>query len=529
MKSQENFYKEVQNKLSGMEKKPPEQVWQNIEARLKKNRSKPWLLFFFSLSALFLLVGTGMLMYMNRGSSLSENTDRIHEISITDYNESYNSEDDYTANQRDSEAKAPELLHSAYANEAAVPSENNTDNTEAVIAGIDESTSKVSQSTSFTTTEQVQQAYQNSKSQTSRTEITESSTIISDSKTVSDQAAKAETRGDALGDIRSDDKSAYSDNLEDFISAEPITSVSAEELNILNSSITEIDQAMDSRISSVLFLDDLYSFVEYENTLPLDADILPIPILIPEDKRNSGIMENLRIFAEARTGLGIGIRQLNLGDKRYFELLENKKDLENPRQNTSVALHVGVLWNKGVSVSSGIEFFNQTEKYRYVDNFAIIDEPLIAYDTVYIGGQEIIRIDTISDYTIGRHTYQHFNTIKSIDIPIIIGYEFPLKNWIISTRGGVYINIKQEQEGQVAGFEKTPVFIDSESVPYAYKTRMGIGYYGELGIAYNLKNNWEIGVYPRIRYNPASILKDGSGLSQKYAQFNINLGLRRYF
>lgn len=528
MKSQEDFYKELQNKLSGMEKKPPEQVWQNIEARLKKNRSKPWLLFFFSLSALFLLVGTGMLMYINRGSSLSENTDRIHEISTTDYNESYNSEDDYTANQRDSEAKSPELLHSAYANEAAELSGSDTDNTEAVIPGIDESTSEVNQSTSYTTTELVQQAGQNSKSQTSRTEIAESSTIISDSKTASDQDLQMKS-WENVSDIRSDDKSAYSDNLEDFISAEAITSVSVEESNILNSSIAEVDQAMDSRISSVLFLDDLYSFVEYGTELPLDADILPIPLLIPEDKRNSGIMENLRIFAEARTGLGIGLRQLNLEDKRYFELLENKKDLENSRQNTSVALHVGVLWNKGVSVSSGIEFFNQIEKYRYVDNFAIIDEPLIAYDTVYIGGQEIIRIDTISDYTIGRHTYQHFNTIKSIDIPIIIGYEFPLKNWIISTRGGVYINIMQEQEGQVAGFEKTPVFIDSESVPYAYKTRMGIGYYGELGIAYNLKNNWEIGVYPRIRYNPASILKDGSGLSQKYTQFNINLGLRRYF
>ncbi len=558
MNTQENFDNIFRNKLEGAEQTPPPEVWDNISSHLKKNNNRPWLPLLFTILAALLILG-GIFFLYPENASLHKN--------MTGNSAQLLSENEHTSGQIE---HSPQLQSETPSSEDRIASmtekSNNThpkvkaQHTQAENLPSHENINDVSASANALTDGSI-----------STSDIKQSPALHSTESSPSDILQQT-TRRESISDTPTSSSDSPSRTLDGLVKEVNIqTSAGNLSPQIENSMINSggIIKSHGKTASSTVFTSEKEQFTEnlmnsssdsqgqsseptdtYINNIPdFNAStssmqsLAYLPALSPEQliahsKTNSipslgdGIIDlkknHFSLFAEARIGIGYGNRYLTLNDPLYSSLYKNKKQLESGTYNQSAAVYIGALWDKGLSLRTGIELFRQWEKYRYIDPYARIDKPLIEYDTTYIGGQQQVSIDTISDYTIGIQTHQHYNKISSLDIPLIIGYEKPIGNWILSINGGIFLNVLQAVQGEMAGMNKTPVTVGEDALPYSYKTHVGMGFYGGIGLSYYLKNGWEVGIFPRIRYNPSSIITDNSVLLQKYLQFNLNLAVRKY-
>lgn len=535
MKQNENLYKALRDKLSAYKKEAPPEVWNNINSHLDKRKNKPWLPPFLSILAMVVLIAAGLFYFVNERNTtttLSHQQDNTmnttdspthHQIVQTPDSLDYQ-HDNMKSNtaELDNQVEQNMLLDeegSAYANDTSAETsayDPNSKNTRI-------KPSLPAENIANYPKESETESKRLNSSESDRTEITEKKENIhplnKETKGIDDVTPTSQKLGEQQPPLKSTNQSASPSDVQN-------------EDNNSNKSlhIVKPDSDLQDRKGELPML----PLITKSSTLtPLKyavessrKNLPPINLSDIAETDNSG---SIHLFAEANIGLGVASRTLTLHNAAYTDLFNNKTNLETPIQNEAYAIYIGALWNKGLAVKTGIELFRQWERYSYVDNFAVIDEPLIVYDTSFVDGEQLITADTVADYKIGRHKYRHYNKISSVDIPIILSYEKPYNNWIFGIEGGIFFNLTQAFEGHVAGPDKIPVAMGDDVLPYKYLTQVGIGFYGGFIISYALKHGWEIGIHPRMRYNPYSLMSNESLISQKNVQFNVNLSTRKYF
>lgn len=519
MIEQNNLDKILREKLSGAEITPPSEVWAGIESSLNSSKNRPWLPLIMAIAVLAVLA-IGAVFYFQPRSNNSSQEIFKEPLSLQDnqvLTEGMKNPSSTTGiltpvmnNEKSSQNKLPFKSRSENSSHENKPTETATQalNSNSPITGITPGSAGNNRTINFSDKDLGSQDY------------SDINNLPSGMNKMAIQGKPEKPQSQYPGNTGNNNRKIQAFSLENpLVKAE---NTSSHRSNFINKS------AGIAGISR-LPLKREYSALQYLHSRN-DKIYGSLPELSIQGLASEYLHEkNLSAFAEARIGIGYGWRKFNLKNELYSQLFQNKINLETAIHNESYTVYVGVLWNKGISASTGIEYFRQWEKYRYVNNYATIDKPLVEYDTTFIGGEMQIVKDTISEVTIGQHTYQHYNKFTSIDIPLIVAYEYPVGNWIFSINGGIFLNILQSAQGQVASLKKTPVEIGNDGVAYSYESRIGLGYYGGLGISYYLKKGWEVGLHPRIRYNPHSLMSEKSVLSERFIQFNISLGLRRYF
>ncbi|HMW74705.1 MAG TPA: hypothetical protein PKD40_03575, partial [Saprospiraceae bacterium] len=124
----------------------------------------------------------------------------------------------------------------------------------------------------------------------------------------------------------------------------------------------------------------------------------------------------------------------------------------------------------------------------------------------------------------------HYNSLKSIELPVWIGYQKEFLRWTVGINAGASLQLVSMKTGKVLSpvLPNEPVeFSDSVNGHYnLYKRTLGVGLLGSAQFGYKLTPDLNFLVEPYLKYYPTIITVDEYPLRQKLLVYGINIGLR---
>ncbi len=190
--------------------------------------------------------------------------------------------------------------------------------------------------------------------------------------------------------------------------------------------------------------------------------------------------------------------------------------------NISSAFSAGVRFTKvfsnSICIRTGVNYSQINEKFTYVQGNLV----QITYIIDANG-------DTTGSYiTTGTRYKTTYNKYRSIDVPLLLGYEVGNGKLHANINAGPVINIYSWQKGEVLDTALKPVSITTGkgSSPYQFKTNAGIGFMASASVYYKLNENTHLMAEPYYRYNLSQLNKENLTLKQKFNTAGIRLGIR---
>jgi hypothetical protein len=171
-----------------------------------------------------------------------------------------------------------------------------------------------------------------------------------------------------------------------------------------------------------------------------------------------------------------------------------------------------------MSFRTGINYSQINEKFKYAEGNII--------QMVYITNGNG---DTIGNYaTTGTRYKTTFNKFRTIDVPLLIGYELGNGKLHANFNAGAMVNVYSWQKGDVLDSSFKPVNITTgkNSSAYQFKTNVGIGFLGSISVYYKLTERLHLLAEPYFRYNFSPASKSELSLKQKYNTAGMRLGVR---
>jgi hypothetical protein len=225
------------------------------------------------------------------------------------------------------------------------------------------------------------------------------------------------------------------------------------------------------------------------------------------------------------------------GNKKYFEFyagpdyafrslhdtgnsayLQKRKESTKFKSGFSAGVRYTKVFNNSMSVRGGVNFSQINEKFTF-------NQGNIVQVTWILNANG----DTIGSYTTTGSRYKTtINRYRSIDIPLMIGYELGNGKLHANINAGPVINIYSWQKGDVLDASGNPVSITTgkSSSPYQFKTNAGVGFMGAVSVYYKLNGRLHLMAEPYFRYNLSSMNKESITLKQKYQTAGLRLGIR---
>ncbi|MBI3883509.1 MAG: hypothetical protein HY305_04645, partial [Sphingobacteriales bacterium] len=120
------------------------------------------------------------------------------------------------------------------------------------------------------------------------------------------------------------------------------------------------------------------------------------------------------------------------------------------------------------------------------------------------------------------------NHYRSIDVPLILGYELGNDKLHININAGPVINVYSWQKGVMLDTSFKPVNITTGTSGSSaqYKSNFGLGVIGSISVYYKLNEQTHLLAEPYFRYNFSSISREGAPVKEKYATIGLRIGLR---
>jgi len=218
------------------------------------------------------------------------------------------------------------------------------------------------------------------------------------------------------------------------------------------------------------------------------------------------------------------MRQLDAKEAGFEDYARLRKNTETFRHGVSVGMRLSTISETGFAVRSGLNYSAINEQL----NFKIKEEEKLTITTKYDIDGSIIGADT-SITTVGTYRIVN-NRYTELDIPLLIGYEYVGEKVSFSFNGGTFINMLSAQKGEfVSPNSEEPVsFSSSDPNSYrAFKNRVGLGFYGSMGVYFQVKDNMQVLFEPYAKWRPGSYTVDGYVLDQRFFTTGLFVGIRK--
>ena len=208
----------------------------------------------------------------------------------------------------------------------------------------------------------------------------------------------------------------------------------------------------------------------------------------------------------------------SLSDTGNSVYLQKRKESTKFKFGFSAGIRYTKVFNNSMSVRGGVNYSQINEKFTFAQGNLI----QITYIIDANG-------DTTGSYiTTGTRYKTTINKYRSIDVPIVVGYELGNGKLHANINAGVIVNLYSWQKGEVLDASLNPVNITTgkSSSPYQFKTNAGVGFIGAVSVYYKLNDKIHIMAEPYFRYNFTPMNKESITLKQKYNTAGLRLGIR---
>lgn len=176
------------------------------------------------------------------------------------------------------------------------------------------------------------------------------------------------------------------------------------------------------------------------------------------------------------------------------------------------------VFSNGVSIRTGVNFSQINEKFSYAQDNVV--------QIIYVINTQG---DTTDSYYVRGTRYKNsYNNYRTIDVPLVVGYELGNGNFKANINAGAVVNIYSWQKGETLDNNGNPVSITTGKGdnPYQYKTNVGMGFTAGASLYYKLNNRLYALAEPYFRYNFSPMNKEVLSIQEKFTTVGLRLGIR---
>jgi len=241
------------------------------------------------------------------------------------------------------------------------------------------------------------------------------------------------------------------------------------------------------------------------------TDFKPIQIPCPE-KDAAGNKQYWEVYA----GPDYAFKKYN--DTANSALLEKRKASTSFQSAFSAGIRFTRVFSNGMSFRGGLNFSQIKEKFSYAQSNVV----QLTYEINQAG-------DTINSFFVRGTKYKtSYNHYRTLDVPLLVGYEIGNGRLHANINAGAVINIYSWQNGETLDTAFAPVSFSSgkSNDPYQYKTNVGIGFLGGVSVYYKLNDRLHLLAEPYYRYNFSPMNKETLSIQEKFSTIGLRLGLR---
>lgn len=224
----------------------------------------------------------------------------------------------------------------------------------------------------------------------------------------------------------------------------------------------------------------------------------------------------------------------NTDNPEYTNYLDQRSKSESPLLGYSLGIRAGMEFRNGLLLKTGISYSN----IRYMLDFQQKEVEILKYkvvpsDTIHGNGSVAYVFDTIAYIETGIRTVKHYNSLKTIELPLWVGYQINSLRWSAAFNAGISVQLMSMQQGKVlsASAPIEPVeFTNSIANHYdLYQRTWGVGLMASTQFGYKIFAGYSLLFEPYVKYYPKSITQSAYPLRQKVLIYGANMGVKLSF
>jgi len=231
-----------------------------------------------------------------------------------------------------------------------------------------------------------------------------------------------------------------------------------------------------------------------------------------------------RTTIDIMASMDFALRNLEAKDPAFAAYAKRRDDTETFRHGTSFGMRLSTVSDNGFAVRSGLNYSTINEQL----NLKIGEEERLIAQIKYAEDGSIVGTDTtlalVGTYRIVNNRY------TELDIPLLVGYEYRGQKVSLSFNSGILINMLSAQRGEFLSpnTDEAVSFSSSDPTSYrAFRNRLGIGFYGSMGVYFQINDNLQFLLEPYVKWRPGSNTVDGYILDQHYTTTGLFVGIRK--
>jgi Outer membrane protein beta-barrel domain len=207
--------------------------------------------------------------------------------------------------------------------------------------------------------------------------------------------------------------------------------------------------------------------------------------------------------------------------------LAQKNDAESFRGAFSAGINISKSLSENWLLRTGVRYGQVNERFNYRNENERRLITVITERTIIRGpGDTLIVRDTSVVEQFGARVKTTYNRYRSIDIPVLMSYEFGRDNWKFNVTGGVIVNLRSWYKGAVLDTSYLPLTFTSKKGNDIYKSNIGLGFYGSFRVLRSINEHLEFYAEPYFRFNPSEMTTGRSPFKQTIQNAGLQFGIR---
>ena len=207
------------------------------------------------------------------------------------------------------------------------------------------------------------------------------------------------------------------------------------------------------------------------------------------------------------------------------QYLNQKDSAERMQVGFTAGVRLVKPLNNHLQLTTGLQYSQINQKYVYRSENEIKLTTVVTVRTIIRApGDTVVVRDTSIVQNIGFKNKVEKNRFRSIDIPILLGYQFGRGSVKVGINAGVILNVSSWYEGVILDSSLAVVPVQKGS--QVYKSKLGMGLYAGINITKELSNDMQLFVEPYYKHSLDNITSGSMPYQQKFGTAGVLMGVR---
>jgi hypothetical protein len=207
------------------------------------------------------------------------------------------------------------------------------------------------------------------------------------------------------------------------------------------------------------------------------------------------------------------------------QYLNQKDSAERMQVGFTAGVRLVKPLNNHLQLTTGLQYSQINQKYVYRSENEIKLTTVVTVRTIIRApGDTVVVRDTSIVQNIGFKNKVEKNRFRSIDIPILLGYQFGRGSVKVGINAGVILNVSSWYEGVILDSSLAVVPVQKGS--QVYKSKLGLGLYAGINVTKELSDDMQLFVEPYYKQSIDNITSGSMPYQQKFGTAGVLMGVR---